>query len=244
MKSKLITIVFLSTIIISSLAGWQLLSGEAHTARAAGETEQMGAISLPAQSPAIQDELILAGWNALRSMQEPVQVANGMVVSGESLAQFLVESQIPVVWGSEAICGGSSCSKQYCTLDGDCSFEDGQPGIDPIYLNVSIQAQSVGMMDRLARELGHEAFHRMQFFGSGKITQIEEYWAFYLDTQLVKADYPSFNGVDPQDPQQLAGWFTRHSLGGYLRLAPYPGVPEQVSQVEQGGQVVVNMDQE
>ena len=143
MKSILISIVFLSTIITGSLAGWHFLSGEANSAQAAGEAEQVDAISQAAQSPAIQDELILAGWNTLRSMKEPVQLGDGGVVSGEELAQFLVESQIPVVWGSDAICGGSSCSKQYCTLDGNCSFEDGQPGIDPIYINPSVRSQSL-----------------------------------------------------------------------------------------------------
>jgi hypothetical protein len=225
-----------------SMAGCQILSNDLNVAQAAVEANPADVVQV--KSPAIQDELILAGWDALHSMTEPVQLADGMVVSGESLAQFLVESQIPVVWGSEAICGGSSCSKQYCTLDGDCSFEDGQPGIDPIYLNNAIRSQSTGMIERLARELGHEAFHRMQVFGSGKITQIEEYWAFYLDTQLVKADYPSFDGVDPQNPQQLAGWFTNRSMPGYLRLDPYPGVPVQVVQVEQSVQVVENVAQE
>jgi len=224
------------------MAGCQMLSNDPNVAQAAVEANPASDVLV--QSPAIQDELILAGWNALHSMRKPIQVGDGVVVSGESLAQFLVESQIPVVWGSEAICGGSSCSKQYCTLDGDCSFEDGQPGIDPIYLNSAIRSQSTGMIERLARELGHEAFHRMQVFGSGVITQIEEYWAFYLDTHLVKADYPSFDGVDPQDPQQLAGWFTKHHMPGYLRLDPYPGVPAQVSQVEQSGQVVENVAQE
>jgi len=65
--------------------------------------------------------------------------------------------------------------------------------------------------------------------------RIEEYWAFYLDTQLVKAGYPDFNGVDPQDAGQLAGWFTTHGMIDYLRLDPYPGVRGQVVQVEQGG---------
>jgi hypothetical protein len=244
MKSKLITIVFLSTIIISSLAGWQLLSDEAHTAQAAGEAEQMGAISQPAQSPAIQDELILAGWNVLRSMDKPVQLANGVVLSGESLAQFLVDSQIPVVWGSDEICGGSSCSKQYCTLDGDCSFEDGQPGIDPIYLNASIQTQRVGMINRLAGELAHEAYHRMSPFGSGMITQIEEYWAFYLHTRLTGDDWPVFDGVDPQDPQQLAAFFTNNGLVGYLRLNPYPGVKGLATQVEQSALAAEDLAQE
>jgi hypothetical protein len=207
-----------------SLAGCQMLSNQPNTAQAAVEA---------GFAPAIQDEMILAGWNTLHSMQEPIQLGDAVVVSGESLAQFLVESQIPVVWDSEGVCGGSSCSRQFCSLEGDCSFEDGQPGIDPIYMNTGIHAQSSGAMERLARELGHEAFHRMQLFGTGKITQIEEYWAFYLDSKLVKADYPDFDGVDPQDPQQLAGWFTKHRMMGYLRLDPYPGVEGQVIQVEQ-----------
>jgi len=190
------------------------------------------------QTPAIQDELILAAWAELSSMKETIQIGDGVAVSGESLAQFLVESQIPVVWGSDEICDGSSCSKQYCTLGGECSFEDGQPGIDPIYLNSAVRAQGSGRLERLVRELGHGSFHRMGFFGSGVITRVEEYWDFYLDTQLVQADYPSFNGVDPQNPQQLAGWFTNHGMPGYLRLDPYPGVAGQIIQVEQGDQAL------
>jgi hypothetical protein len=242
MENKRILLSLVLGFLMVCMAGCQMLSNNPNVAQAAVEANPASDVLV--RSPAIQDELILAGWDALRSMKEPVQLGDGMVVSGESLAQFLVESQIPVVWGSEEICGGSSCSKQYCTLDGDCSFEDGQPGIDLIYLNSAVRSQSSGAIDRLARELGHEAFHRMQFFGSGKITQIEEYWAFYLDTQLVKADYPSFNGVDPQDPQQLAGWFTKHHMPGYLRLDPYPGVPAQVVQVEMNDQVAESVSQE
>ncbi|UCH61471.1 MAG: hypothetical protein JSV61_08295 [Anaerolineales bacterium] len=217
-----------------SLAGCQMLSNNPTAAIAAVDANPVDARLGQKQLPAIQDEMILAGWNNLHSMQEPIQVGDGVLLSGQTLAQFLVESQIPVVWDSEGLCGGSSCSRQFCTLDGDCSFEDGQPGTDPIYLNDAIRVQSSGAMERLARELGHEAFHRMQFFGAGKITQIEEYWAFYLDTQLVKADYPGFDGVDPQDPERLAGWFTKHNMMSYLRLDPYPGVKNLVAQVEQG----------
>ena len=115
---------------------------------------------------------------------------------------------------------------------------------DPIYLNETIRTQSSGALERLARELGHEAFHRMQHFGSGKITGIEEYWAFYLDTQLVKAGYPDFNGVDPQDAGQLAGWFTKHGMIDYLRLDPYPGVKGQVIQVEQSAQTAESLAQQ
>lgn len=226
------------------LAGCQMLTSNPTAAQAAVEADPAAAIQAEAQSPAIQDEMILAGWNQLHAMKETFQVADGIVLNGEALAQFLLESQIPVVWDSEGLCGGSSCSRQFCTLDGDCSFEDGQPGIDPIYLNDAIRLQSSGAMERLVRELGHEAFHRMRVFGLGKITQIEEFWAFNLDTQLVKADYPDFNGVDPQDPEQLAGWFTSHRMMGYLRLDPYPGVKGQVVKVEQSAQAGESIAQE
>ncbi len=60
MKSKLISIIFLSTIIISSLVGWQLHLGEANTLQADAETGHADFNQPQAQSLAIQDELILA----------------------------------------------------------------------------------------------------------------------------------------------------------------------------------------
>ncbi len=218
-----------------SLAGCQLLSDGYSTAQAAVETGS-GAIEEAVQ-PAIQDADILAGWEYLRNLQEPIQLPDSTVTSGRELAQFLVQQQIPVVWDEKDVCRGTSCSQQFCTLDGsECSYEDGTPGANPIYLNTGIREQGSGVIERLARELGHEAFHRMGHFGSGMVTQIEEYTAFYLDTQLVKADWPQFDGVDPQDPAQLAGWFTSHRMSGYLKFNPYPGVKGQAVQVEHGVQ--------
>ncbi len=188
-------------------------------------------------APAIQDALILQGWEYLRSLKEPVQVSNGIVVSGASLAQFLLESQIPVVWGNDGICGGGSCSQLYCGQDASCSYEDGQPGIDPIYLNPDIQTQDIGKMERLVGELGHEIFHRTRPFGTGTITRFEEYWAFFVGTQLVKAGFPKFDGADPMNPDQLEHWFYINGLHGYLRLPAYPGGGgSQVNQASNVGQ--------
>lgn len=198
----------------------------------------------PAETPAIQEALILQGWDLLRSKKELIQVGDGMVLSGESLAMYLVENQIPVVWGSEAICGGSSCSRMYCGPDGNCSYEDGQPGIDPIYLNPAIRTQGVGMMERLAGELAHEAYHRMLPFGSEKISQLEEYWAFYVGTQVSQAGWPKFTGVDPQNPTQLQNWFYAHGLNGYLKLAPYPGAAAPGFQGGQGGRALASATNE
>ena len=238
MRNKLTTTILMTATVIGFLAAWGFQSGADAAVQAAPETVQDPADSSAAtQAPAIQDPVILEGWNTLRGLREPVQVGDGMVLSGESLVQFLLESQIPVVWGSEAICGGSSCSRLYCSPEGECSYADGQPGIDPIYLNPAIPAQSVGMRDRLVGELAHEAFHRMRPFGVGTITQLEEYWAFYVGAQLVKAGFPQFEAVDPLDPEQLGRWFYLNGLHGYLKLAPYPG---SAAQAPEAGQAVAN----
>jgi len=169
------------------------------------------------ETPAIQDSLILEGWNALRNLKNPIPMGDGEALSGEKLAQFLLEQQIPVVWGSDTICSGSSCSQLYCSSDGRCSYEDGNPGIDPIYLNPAIQTQTSGQKSRLARDLAHEIYHRTRPFGNGMTSHIEEFWAFYLEAKLTKSSWPKFDGIDPQDPQQLEQWFKDHGLQGYLQ---------------------------
>lgn len=58
MKSKLISIIFLSMIIIS-LVGWQLHLGEEHNMQAGAEIGRADFNQAQAQSPTIQDELIL-----------------------------------------------------------------------------------------------------------------------------------------------------------------------------------------
>jgi hypothetical protein len=221
--------IFQSLVIGTTLVGiifWQLSSFGHQPVQASAGTDYDAAKRQPA---AIQDPIILQGLESLRSHTNPIRLPNGDTTSGAALAQFIVNSHIPVVWGSDEICGGSSCSRMYCSVDGKCSYEDGQPGIDPIYLNPAIKAQSVGTIERLASELAHEAFHRMRYFGSIKISQFEEYWAFYVGAQLVKANWPVFDGTNPQDPQQLEKWFTLHGMQGYLRLPAYPGSTAQAS---------------
>jgi hypothetical protein len=196
------------------------------------------------QDTPIQDPLIQEGLNSLRSHQEPIQLPNGELINGQVLAEFIFGNQIPVVWGSEDICGGGSCSIMYCGLNGNCSYENGRPGIDPIYINLAVQTQVVGKMSRLTQELAHEAFHRMQYFGLGSDSLLEEYWAFYVGAQMVQADWPNFNGVDPQNPEQLLKWFKIHGLNGYFKLPPYPGDAVSISQIEEGGQTFADSREE
>jgi hypothetical protein len=221
--------------IIRSLVLGITFIGIASTPFFASEGKQPRAASTGQDSP-IKDPLILEGWSSLRSHQEPFQLPNGEMISGQVLADFIVNNQIPVVWGSEDICGGSSCSIMYCSPDGDCTYENGQPGIEPIYINPAVQTQGVGKMARLTQELAHESFHRMQYFGLKSDSQLEEYWAFYVGAQMVQTDWPNFDGVDPQNPGQLENWFKTYGLNGYLKLPPYPGDAVSIPQVEEDGQ--------
>ena len=111
----------------------------------------------------------------------------------------------------------------YCSADGDCSYDNGKPGIDPIYLNPSIKEQGSGRIDRLASELAHEAFHRMRYFGNTNISQLEEFWAFYIGAQIARDSWLKFDNIDTQDPEQLQRWFYLNGMQGYLRLPAYPG---------------------
>jgi hypothetical protein len=208
--------------IIQGLVIGITLLGIASAPFLAGKGRQVLAASTQQDLP-VQDPLLQEGLTRLYGRQEPIQLPNGDTITGKALAEFMISNQIPVVWGSEDICGGGSCSIQYCRTDGHCSYENGEPGIDPIYINPSIRDQSVGKMARLTQELAHEAFHRMQFFGEEQDSLYEEYWAFYVGAQLVQVDWPNFNGVDPQNPTQLQNWFTAHGMMRYLCLPPYPG---------------------
>ena len=83
----------------------------------------------------------------------------GKTITGQELVTFVKDNAIPVVWGSEQICRGASCSLLYIR-DGKYVYEDDQHGVDPIYINPSVKEQKVGRAARLLRELSHEIFHR------------------------------------------------------------------------------------
>jgi hypothetical protein len=203
-------------ILIAVIAG--LWTNAAELVHAKPETADKG---INTRVP-IQDPVILEGWNYLHTLEDPIALWDGKTLTGKALAEFIKDSQIPVVWGNAAICEGGSCSRLYCHPDGACNYEDGNPGIDPIYLNAGIRNQTNQQVVRAAAELAHEAFHRMRPFGQGKATQLEEYWAFYIGAQISKDAWPDFQGYDPMDKNQLEQWFTYHTMTGYLKLDAYP----------------------
>ena len=170
----------------------------------------------------IQDPQLQQGWELLNQHTELIQLPDGRSLSGHTLAQFVLENGIPVQWDAQNICKGSSCSKKYCA-DGVCDYEDGLPGVDPIYLNASIRDLGGERMSRTVESMAHEIFHRMQPFGLGKTTLFEEFNAYFLSTRISGAAWTGFEGYDPLKSACLQRWFAdRNLLYGYTDLELYP----------------------
>src|SRR5712692_3864942 len=65
---------------------------------------------VPAKLPAIQDATLLEAWVRLYNHQDPIGLWDGSSLSGRSLAEYLLDHGIPVVWDTGNVCGNSSCS--------------------------------------------------------------------------------------------------------------------------------------
>ena len=173
------------------------------------------------QSTLIQDALLLEVWTQLYSLHEEVGLWDGSNISGRDLAQFVLDSAIPVVWDTECVCGGSSCSVRY--FDGELwDFEDGQAGADPIYISPLLKDMAEGRLERLVDAMAHEIFHRTQPFGSGRDTQYEEFTAYYVGSHVAHTTSEVFTGYDGLNAASLGQWFIDNGLTAYSDLALYP----------------------
>jgi len=141
----------------------------------------------------------------------------GKTVTGRVLAEFLRESGIPLVWDVQGACTNASCSRQFCAGT-SCVFDDGQPGIDPIYIYPPHAAQ----MQTLVATLAHEAFHRMQPFGPVQDSIYEEFWACTLTAAFDPNTGFKFDGYDPLISGYLPLWVRDNNLTPYFALPYYP----------------------
>ncbi len=167
--------------------------------------------------PNIQDPTLLEAWGRLDNHHDPIQLWDGQTLTGHDLAQYLLEHGIPVVWDTEHVCGDGSCSVLYCAGE-TCTYEDGEPGPDPIY----VYPTKADDMQSLVATLAHETFHRTQPFGAVLGTRFEEYWAFLIGAQVSQAEWPTFAAYDPLVSGYLTLWIRDHNLAGYYRLPEYP----------------------
>ena len=223
---KMLTISLLSVAIISTLAVASGLLKPADVTAAPEDPRRAALVAalspelvVPQILPAaIDDPHMLEAWVRLYNHQEPIQLWDGSpTTTGRALAQFLLDQSIPVVWDVQNACHGS-CSIRYCHTDGTCSYDDGQPGVEPILVHI-MYANDI---PSLVLILAHEAFHRTEPFGTGLDTRFEEYYAFKLESQITPAGAMKFDGFDPMVPAELDGWLHANQLDGYMVLPQYP----------------------
>jgi hypothetical protein len=176
----------------------------------------------PAQkTELIPDPLLREAWQALYGNERRVTLPDGNTIIAHALAQFVLDHSIPVVWDTENVCDGDSCSVVYC-VDGLCTHEDSAPGVDPIYISLFFRALKEDQMGRLVESLAHEIYHRTQPFGQVRDSQYEEFIAIYLGAQISESTWQNFKGYDPRNPVCLVRWFNNHRLFPYLELPAYP----------------------
>ena len=175
---------------------------------------------VPALLPAdISDSRILEAWIRLYNRQAAVKLWDGRLITGRDLALFLLDQRIPVAWDTKNVCHGGSCSSKVHVRDSEIwNFDDGAPGVEPIYVRVAYQTDMASLVSTLA----HEAFHRTLPFGEVRDSLFEEYWAYYVQRTASSAGGLRFGRYDPYDQGQLAMWFADNRLFGYDSLPAYP----------------------
>lgn len=165
----------------------------------------------------LQDTVLVEAWVRLYNLTKPIQLWGGQSITGQALAQSLLDRAIPVVWDVANVCRVGSCSQIYCR-DGRCVYADAAPGVDPIYMHPALRGNRAAVVGLLA----HEIFHRTQPFGPVGDTRFEEYWATFIQAQVFPASQLRFDEYDPLVPSQLVAWIKANALNVYLAFEAYP----------------------
>ena len=160
----------------------------------------------------IQDPKLMAAWIYLYNQQERIQLWDGSTLSGQQLAQFVLDNQTPVEWGTNDICQGNSCVLRFSCQNEQC----------PIYITASLKDKANSDIVPLAETLAHEIFHHTEPFGYVKDTRFEEFLAFYVASRITKTSWVNFDGYDPLNPACVKLWFVNHHLTVFNDYTLYP----------------------
>ena len=60
------------------------------------------------QPETIQDALLLEAWQALYHNDKTVPLWGGQTISGQELAQYVLDKAIPIIWDAGNVCDGDS----------------------------------------------------------------------------------------------------------------------------------------
>ena len=203
---------FISLMVVLTTTGCQNSQVTAH--RAARETKldlnaEVEAMQLPADTlvpdtlPAtIQDPILLKGWITLYNQTKSCELWDGNTLSGQQLAQYVVDNNVTITWNTDPAYGESSWVDRGET--------------DNVYINPGLQIGNEDQMVRLVGTLAHEMFHRTAPFDQEADTLYEEYWAFYVGSCISGRGQAGFNYYNPQSPASLKLWFEANNRSDYL----------------------------
>ena len=170
----------------------------------------------------IEDPYLLTAWIYLYNQTESISVPDHLNLSGRSLAETVIEQNIPIQWGDDTICNGNSCAKRYICQDIECAANYQADKVYPIYVSQRYQDREKTTLARLAGSLAHELYHYQLPFGPVDTSLYEEYWAYYVGAQIEQAKWAIFDRYNPNSSACLKAWFRSHGQTGYFGADEYP----------------------
>jgi hypothetical protein len=213
------TLYIISLIVVLTTTGCQ--NSQMTTHKAARETKldinaAVEAMQLPADTikpdtlpTTIQDPILLEGWIHLYNQQQTCELWDGYTLTGQQLAQYVVDYDVVITWNTDP-------------ANGDGSWID-RGGTDNIYVNPGLKERNENQMTRLVGTLAHEIFHRTTPFDQVADTLYEEYWAFYVGSCVSGQAQAGFYFTNPQSSASLKLWFETNNHSSYLNdYALYP----------------------
>jgi hypothetical protein len=168
---------------------------------------------VPAELPTtVQDPLLLEGWIYLYNRTQTCTLWDGTSLTGQQLAQYVVDNNVTITWNSDPAYGESSWVDRGET--------------DIVYINPGLQTSTELRMVNLVGTMAHEMFHRTTPFGQVEGTLYEEYWAFYVGACVSGQAQSDFNFYNPLSSASLKSFFKDTNRGNYLGY--YPEYPQSV----------------
>jgi hypothetical protein len=167
----------------------------------------------------IHDPLLRQAWDQLNSFTEPIQLPDRTIISGHDLAQYILQNHIEINWDENNVCKGSSCSVRYYDAEKSIFTHRGQP----IYIRVSLKAESPDRIQLLVQTMAHEIFHYIEPFSQDGDSLYEEYLAYNISARIAYTKGMDDACSNPLLPACLKSWFEAHNLMyGYTQFPVYP----------------------
>jgi hypothetical protein len=165
----------------------------------------------------IKDAMLLNAWQYLYSQTQPIQMWDGSSLTGQQLAQLVIDERISIVWDTKNVCNGYNCAPRSICADANCNAKD-----YPVYMALYAKEEITKNIASLAALMGHEIYHHSEPFGKVADTQFEEYWAYTIQSNIENSAWKNEVQKDTLNRHCLRQWFVDHKMTHYLDQTAYP----------------------